>query len=362
MGHRRRGFTLIELLVVIAIIAVLIALLLPAVQAAREAARRMQCVNNLKQWGLGTQNYISVNNAFPSLFTYFSFYTGVPISTTGGPWMLTWAVSLLPMIEQSALFNAANYTFGASAAQNTTLSYAQINSLVCPSESSASGPTWPSWTNYAANYGGPSPIMAWTGPITPMATTGNGKNALDYSNGNVGTHGLESVTDGSSTTAVFSEKLVCVSSTAVIHPASSGLALRVAFQVSNNVPADGGNATAALQVIQACKALPSTTNAVGSNWYTGGVWSGSHGSTLRFNAYNHFNTPNSLSCIDTSQGDTQAPGDFSDAMTATSNHAGGVNVGFCDGSVRFLKNTVAYQTWWALGTRNLSEIISADAF
>ena len=190
MRRLRRGFTLIELLVVIAIIAVLIALA-PAgcpIPARGEAARRMQCVNNLKQWGLGTQNYISINNAFPALFTNFSTFTGVPNATTGGPWMLTWVVSLLPMIEQQALFNTANYTFGASTVQNSTLAYTQINSLACPSESSASGPHWTSWTNYAANFGGPSMIMSWTGPITPMPKTGFGTNALDYSNGNVGTH------------------------------------------------------------------------------------------------------------------------------------------------------------------------------
>jgi prepilin-type processing-associated H-X9-DG protein len=197
-----------------------------------------------------------------------------------------------------------------------------------------------------------------------MGNGGFGVNTLDYSNGNVGTHGVAAITDGTSATAWVGEKLVGLSSTAAINAGSSGNALRIAFQLSLTVPVDTGNAAQALQLVQACKAVPSASTSVsaGTNWYTGGVWTGSHGSTLRFNAYSHFNTPNGLSCIDTSSGDTQAPGDFSDALTATSNHPGGVNIGFCDGSVRFIKNTVNYQIWWALGNRNLGEIISADAF
>src|SRR3954451_2116634 len=93
----RRGFTLIELLVVIAIIAVLIALLLPAVQAAREAARRMQCVNNLKQLGLAIQNYISSNDSLPP--------TGAIVQPIGDFGMKT---RLLPFIEQAALYNTLN--------------------------------------------------------------------------------------------------------------------------------------------------------------------------------------------------------------------------------------------------------------
>ncbi len=361
-ARSHRGFTLIELLVVIAIIAVLIALLLPAVQAAREAARRAQCVNNLKQLGLATQNYLSAQEAFPPLFTNFFTTAGYPNSKGTGIWPLGWAVALLPTMEQQALFNTANYTFGAQNPPNSTLANTKVLALVCPSESSSVGPKYNGWTNYAANYGGPSPIMSWTGPITPMGNGGLGVNALDHSNGNVGTNGFASITDGTSNTAAFSEKMVGLSSTAVINASSSGQALRVAFQVGMTVPVDTGNAAQALALIQACKSVPSSSTAVGANWYTGGVWTGSHGSTLRFNAYNHFNTPNGLSCIDTSAGDTQAPGDYSDPMTATSNHPGGVNVGFCDGSVHFIKNSVNLQTWWALGSRNMGEVISSDAY
>ena len=94
MSRPRRGFTLIELLVVIAIIAVLIALLLPAVQAAREAARRIQCTNNLKQIGLAMHNYQSANNSLPP---------GIKGSIWG-----TWLVFILPYVEQGPLFNSWN--------------------------------------------------------------------------------------------------------------------------------------------------------------------------------------------------------------------------------------------------------------
>lgn len=355
----RRGFTLIELLVVIAIIAVLIALLLPAVQAAREAARRMQCVNNLKQLGLGTQNYLSANNAFPPLFTNFSSNPSAPTALKNGNWMLGWAVSLLPMVEQQQLFNAVNYSWGADQPQNSTVSQiTKLNALICPSESMGTGPLWQTWINYAANFGGPPSIMSWTGPITPMSNSSAGVNGLDHSNGNVGTRGMEGVTDGTSNTALFAEKLVGIAGSTTVSASSGVNARRVAFQIGGTMSADTGNAAQALQLVQMCKNIPGTSMSVGLNWFTGGVWSGGHGSTLRFNAYNHFNTPNGLSCID----DAQAPGDYADAMTTTSNHSGGVNISFCDGSVHFIKNSVNLQAWWGLGTRSGGEVISSNAY
>ena len=99
----RRGFTLIELLVVIAIIAVLIALLLPAVQQAREAARRSQCKNNLKQIGLALHNYHDAHNTFPPT-QIFTFYPGAPNTAGGSPRNHTWIAMILPFMDQQALF------------------------------------------------------------------------------------------------------------------------------------------------------------------------------------------------------------------------------------------------------------------
>src|SRR4051794_5089251 len=102
-----RAFTLIELLVVIAIIAVLIALLLPAVQSAREAARRAQCVNNLKQIGLAIANYESTYGSYPVSTPHFAETRAPAIGMD--PSGMSWMVGILPYVEQSPLFNAMNY-------------------------------------------------------------------------------------------------------------------------------------------------------------------------------------------------------------------------------------------------------------
>ena len=141
MSQRRRGFTLIELLVVIAIIAVLIALLLPAVQAAREAARRIQCTNNLKQLGLAIANYESANNCIPIGDV---FNTSIAPCTSPGfgnncqntPWF----VMVLPFIEQGPLYNSFNAAIGteglgfAGLAVNSTVFSTRITSQQCPSD------------------------------------------------------------------------------------------------------------------------------------------------------------------------------------------------------------------------------------
>ena len=153
----RKGFTLIELLVVIAIIAVLIALLLPAVQAAREAARRAQCTNNLKQLGLAIHNYHSSNNVLPAATMF-----GGP---TVGTWSYcaSWAVVLLPNLEQAPLFSAINFSYDMSQLANTTVSYTGLAAFLCPSDNQKIRPAAAVWapsapTNYFGNYGNPNPI------------------------------------------------------------------------------------------------------------------------------------------------------------------------------------------------------------
>ena len=363
--QRRRGFTLIELLVVIAIIAVLIALLLPAVQSAREAARRAQCVNNLKQLGLGIHNYHSTNNALPPLFGNFGTAPAGP-SEPGGPWPLGWAVMILGYIEQQALYNSANFSFGAYYPPNSqTLSTTKLNTLVCPSESLKVGP-WiaNSFTNYHANFGGPCPMASWSGPFVPFRSDPN--NIPGYTNAvqtsNMGTFGFESVTDGTSNTALFSEKLIGLNGYIAAAVPGTQQGKRVSFATSISVGWDVTNGgTVAQQFYSACKGMPATTAPTNPTQWTGACWDGSHAGTLHFNAYDHFMTPNTLSCV-ASNSWGGAPGGFNDAITATSNHSGGVNVCMVDGSVKFIKDSIAVNTWWAVGTRNQGEVLSADSY
>jgi prepilin-type N-terminal cleavage/methylation domain-containing protein/prepilin-type processing-associated H-X9-DG protein len=387
MTERRfkRGFTLIELLVVIAIIAVLIALLLPAVQAAREAARRAQCTNNLKQLGLAAQNYLSATNAFPPLYTNFN----LPGSLAGpndsnGSWPLNWAVSLLPYMEQTSVYNSANWFYGAGDAPNlSTITAITISGLVCPSEDMGLGP-WVSTNkaNYRANFEGPPTLLSWSGPI--VVTPPNSFSTPwrlqqpsvypSFTNGNITTVGMAGVTDGTSNTACFSEKLMGTASygnssgASVITASMRNLALRGMFNLSVNVTVDQGGtagAQSALQFYQACNAIPGTQTIAGdSGYWDGACWDGTHAGTLNFNAYNHFNTPNKWSCIaaNTAEGNANSVGAWSDAVTPTSNHPGGVNIAFCDGSVHFIKDSISVGTWWALGSRNQGEIVSSDSY
>src|SRR5438309_6333244 len=134
MKKARRGFTLIELLVVIAIIAVLIALLLPAVQSAREAARRIQCVNNLKQIGLGMHNYHSANNAFPLSDTVA--WCGYGYNSDWGAWSAH--ALLLGYMEGQPIYNNCNFNWVAYFSQgfkiNLTVTNTIVNSFICPSD------------------------------------------------------------------------------------------------------------------------------------------------------------------------------------------------------------------------------------
>jgi prepilin-type N-terminal cleavage/methylation domain-containing protein/prepilin-type processing-associated H-X9-DG protein len=357
-ARRDRGFTLIELLVVIAIIAVLIALLLPAVQAAREAARRAQCVNNLKQLGLAVHNYVSQQNVLPP---FAQNYTNV------GPWQawpMGWSASLLPGLEQTTMFNATNWVWGAWDTTNYTVSKSQLTVLICPSENRPA-PSWPNTKlNYMANLGGPASVAVWSGPIAPMKHDANGSDSGGPTNGNCASFGFESVLDGTSNTVMFSEKLVGGGAgyAAPVTPGSN-MAKRFFFPTSFQVNSDKGNSAEALQFAQTCKTLPGTATAnLQSGEYFGFLWNSAACNTNENNSgYNHTNTPNGLSCM-ASNTQNSYLGGYTDAITATSNHPGGVNCCMADGSVRFVKDTINFQTWWAIGTRNQGEVVSSDSY
>ena len=150
---RRRGFTLIELLVVIAIIAILVALLLPAVQQAREAARRTQCKNNLKQIGLAMHNYHDIFNCLPPGYISVNPSTGVMTPTDGGSGA-GWAVMLLPQIEQASLYNKFNLNLPITNAVNAPLIVTPLAAFRCPSDPS------PDDTFEIAEEGSPSNVLA----------------------------------------------------------------------------------------------------------------------------------------------------------------------------------------------------------
>ncbi|WP_165234832.1 DUF1559 domain-containing protein [Aquisphaera insulae] len=205
------GFTLIELLVVIAIIAVLIALLLPAVQSAREAARRAQCTNNLKQLALGAVNYESANGCYP--------FDGQRATMTpeevNGIGQMSMFVRLLPFVEQSALYNAFNQNLYATHPSNITLAGVAVATLFCPSDAPAQD---------SLDLGGPDPLgfspslgAGWGYVLPPGSWRQTGRSYAG-SGGPFGFLGIQGmfnplrklvsvamVTDGTSNTMMYSE-------------------------------------------------------------------------------------------------------------------------------------------------------------
>jgi len=384
----RRGFTLIELLVVIAIIGVLIALLLPAVQSARESARRTQCVNNLKQLALAVQTYVTQNGVLPAQTTQNTFPVA-GLRVTG--WYTSWTASLLPHIEQQPLYNALNFNvpmlelvppiYGA----NTTVGLTTINTLLCPSESVSRSPSFAfssnefgytgqfAVTNYAGNYGGPAMIKACSGTIIPIKMRNVVFGVMPILGvtppATAGPVRIQAITDGTATTALLSEHLLGYSD--FFAPAHVNVTPGTAdgkrglFKLSFKVVLDQASQSNAQAFVTACKAVPGTTHA---------TWDGSFGTqwllSLDYapgnNAYTHVMTPNGISCFGNQDPSAYIShpnwGGIGAAITATSNHPGGVDVAFCDGSVRFVKDAIDLRTWWALGTRNSREIVSADAY
>jgi prepilin-type processing-associated H-X9-DG protein len=381
---------LIELLVVIAIIGVLIALLVPAVQSARESSRRTQCLNNLKQLSLAALSYNTQHNVLPAQTTENTSATTGP--NGGVQWWTSWSASLLPHIEQQPLYNALNFNaamlemapplLGA----NTTAALVSIKTFLCPSES-LERPTGFSFasgspgfagqfapSNYAGNYGGPPMIRACSGTIVPNL----GKNNIVFNQiaqsggkppGSAGPVRIQSVSDGMSTTALMSEHLLAadpVQSPGPNPPSPGNVGgRRGLFPVAVAVVLDQASTANAESFLSACKGLPATTHASFAGSF-GAQWLLSTDFATANNAYMHFMPPNSLSCAGTPDASTFISnatwGGIGAAITATSNHSGGVHVAFGDGSARFIKDSIDVKTWWALGTRAGREIISGDSY
>jgi prepilin-type N-terminal cleavage/methylation domain-containing protein/prepilin-type processing-associated H-X9-DG protein len=371
MNSRRRGFTLIELLVVIAIIAVLISLLLPAVQAAREAARRAQCVNNLKQIGLAIHNYVSSFEALPPAgSSHFMPGEGWPRNC------FSMKVRLLPFMEQQAVFNAANFSLDAEWSNgsepndgggwqtaNFTVKAIRIGSYLCPSDGRKGNRNnrvynWGAWdasqqANYCENNGGnryllsyqPNGISYWHGS-TPDSGRGWFETFVRQ------TVGLQQIPDGLSMTAFFSE----ISKGDGTDPNSSadspGMFYTATIKAANN-PVPGNLLQSEFQNAQICQqSLNRDFSWRGERYVTQDIGRGG--------GYSHTQLPNRKSCYysDFNGVDNHT---FQSMSAAGSSHPGGVNVLFGDGSVRFVKNSVGYNIWYAVGTRAGGEVLSSDA-
>jgi prepilin-type processing-associated H-X9-DG protein len=179
---------------------------------------------------------------------------------------------------------------------------------------------------------------------------------------------IASITDGTSNTALFSEHLLAMGNGVFAPPdpsvtPGSQNGKRGIFQTTVSVLLDKGDAVAAQNFVAACKTVPAGTLSVTDDAF-GAQWLLSMDYAVGNNGYTHVMTPNGISCIGTSAfGISDGSwGGVGAAITATSSHPGGVNVGFADGSVKFIKDSVDLKSWWALGSRGGGEVISADQY
>jgi len=344
----RTGFTLVELLVVIAIIGILIGMLLPAVQSVRQAARRTVCANKFRQVALSVHNYESARMHFP-----VNQIGPGPENSTGGysSGYYSWIVPLLPHFEQQNVYNLMDHSISngdgngykiSATHANAEAAGTLIDALICPSDTPNTensvilGSANPAPCSMAANAGWPHLATGIDG--SEGSGQFNGVIPLVHPSENISWHGPKrlsfgSITDGSSNTALISERLIQQGNSAAA--------------ISN-----GDERTSSLHIISRTEKLSDIVDQMASSHihvfessHIGRSWSS--GSPLVAPIYMHVSQPNSKMGHYSSSIDE---GDF--VFTASSQHPGGVNVAFADGSVHFVDDDVSPVAWWAVGGRN----------
>jgi prepilin-type N-terminal cleavage/methylation domain-containing protein/prepilin-type processing-associated H-X9-DG protein len=349
----RRAFTLIELLVVIAIIAVLIALLLPAVQSAREAARRAQCVNNLKQIALACHNYESSQGCFPMGNRYIDVYSYAAPATacSGSSWFGYSAFAFtLPFLEGGNQYAAINFDFVVNSIRNTTAFRSKVAAFVCPSDQESPAPPsnffFSSHCSYAMSRGTLENVYcnaAVSAFPDPGAENPSHCNAV-LGNGMFGAEAvvrIAGVTDGTSNTALFGEASRFPGDTAQMyhtwhHVSVTNFTSNYGSSFGGDYRPRGGKFT-----YPRLNSPPDKTGAI-----TASIW-GVCGSGAGIPADWLQNCPQALTL---------------GQWAFQSLHPGGANFAFADGSVRFVKNSTSDATYQALGTRAGGEVISSDSY
>jgi prepilin-type N-terminal cleavage/methylation domain-containing protein/prepilin-type processing-associated H-X9-DG protein len=347
MKTHRSGFTLIELLVVIAIIAVLIALLLPAIQMAREAARRTQCRNNLKQIGISLHAYHESVLVFPP-----GRMTNFPLPGNGRCWSAY--AHLLPYLGENNIFNAVNFSLnpeqGATVPavpENTTALNQTLECLLCPTDLFDAKLQGDSGVhNYPLNTG-------TTYALSPRNPWGQRVNGIFYENSSVK---VRDIVDGTAQTVCISETIKAELTGPSVWDGVSKTNGFVLTRGNTNAPPNGpGLVDYDSQCTGAGLQLQQTR---GSRWIYGAP-----GHSM----YNHILAPNDprVDCrggLPHSSRSDPYWQELSLAVAARSRHTGGVHALFCDGSVRFESSNIDLTVWRAIGTRDGQEQLSSAMF